>query len=63
METLSLCICGASKVIAEVANRNKLMQFLMGLNDVFGSVRDAVPWDGPLPSVNKAYSMVVKFES
>ena len=36
---------------------------MIGLNNVFGSVRDQVlRMDSP-PSLNKAYSMVVKFES
>ncbi|XP_021629688.1 uncharacterized protein LOC110627652 [Manihot esculenta] len=63
METLPTCTCGASRAIAEITNRNKLMQFLMGLNEVFGSVRDQILGMDPLPTVNKAYSMVVKFES
>ncbi|XP_021626177.1 uncharacterized protein LOC110625005 [Manihot esculenta] len=63
VETLPTCTCGASRAIADIANRNKLMQFLMGLNEVFGSVRDQVLGMDPLPTVNKAYSMVVKFES
>ncbi|XP_021596606.1 uncharacterized protein LOC110603210 [Manihot esculenta] len=63
VETLPTCICGASRAIADVTNRNRLMQFLMGLNEVFGSVREQVLGMDPLPTVNKAYSMVVKFES
>ena len=39
------------------------MQFLMDLNEAFGSVRDQVLGMESLPIVNKAYSMVVKFES
>ncbi|XP_021623920.1 uncharacterized protein LOC110623311 [Manihot esculenta] len=63
METLPTYTCGASRAIAEITNRNRLMQFLMGLNESFGSVRDQVLGMDPLPTVNKAYSMVVKFES
>ncbi|XP_043809629.1 uncharacterized protein LOC122722589 [Manihot esculenta] len=63
METLPPCTCGASKAIDELNNRNRLMQFLMGLNDAYGTVRDQILGMDPLPSVNKAYSMVLKFES
>ena len=63
VEPLPTCTCGASRDIAEITNRNRLMQFLMGLNEAFGSVRDQVLGMDPLPTVNKAYSMVVKFES
>ncbi|XP_021597215.1 uncharacterized protein LOC110603688 [Manihot esculenta] len=63
METLPPCTCGASKAIDELNNRNRLMQFLIGLNDAYGTVRDQILGMDPLPSVNKAYSMVLKFES
>ncbi|KAG8637483.1 hypothetical protein MANES_15G127302v8 [Manihot esculenta] len=63
VETLPTCTCGASKAIAEITNRNRLIQFLMGLNEAFGSVRDQVLGMDSLSTVNKAYSMVVKFES
>ncbi|XP_021624990.1 uncharacterized protein LOC110624181 [Manihot esculenta] len=63
METLPTCTCGASRAIAKITNRNRLMQFLMGLNEPFGSIRNQVLGMDPLPTVNKAYSMVVKFES
>lgn len=35
----------------------------MGLNDTYGPVRDQVLGMDHLPSVNKAYSMVLKLES
>ncbi|XP_021618774.1 uncharacterized protein LOC110619571 [Manihot esculenta] len=40
METLPPCSCGASKVIDEINNKKKLMQFLMGMNNVYGAIRD-----------------------
>ncbi|KAG8654298.1 hypothetical protein MANES_05G119167v8 [Manihot esculenta] len=63
VETLPTCTCGASRAIAEITNRNRLipditlMQFLMGLNEAFRTVRDQVLGMDPLPTVNKAYSM------
>ncbi|KAG8642932.1 hypothetical protein MANES_12G143950v8 [Manihot esculenta] len=50
METLPACTCGASRAIAKITNRNKFMQFLMGLNEVFGSVRDQNLRMDPLPT-------------
>lgn len=44
-------------------NLYKFMQFLMGLNDAYGPVRDQVFGMDSLPSLNKAYLMVLKFES
>ncbi|XP_021598916.1 uncharacterized protein LOC110604943 [Manihot esculenta] len=40
VETLPTCTCGAYRAIAEITNKNRLMQFPMGLNKAFGSVRD-----------------------
>lgn len=34
METLPSCTCGTSKAIDEINNKNKLMQFLIGLNEL-----------------------------
>ncbi|KAG8650605.1 hypothetical protein MANES_07G054076v8 [Manihot esculenta] len=63
INTLPPCTCGASKAIYEINNRNRLMQFLMGLNDTYRIVRDQILGMDPIPSVNKAYFMVLKFES
>ncbi|KAG8646687.1 hypothetical protein MANES_09G022870v8 [Manihot esculenta] len=62
METLPPCTCGASKAIDELNNRNRLLQFLMGLNDAYRTVRDQILGMDPLPSVNKTYSLLLKFE-
>ena len=39
------------------------MQFLMGLYDGYDRVRSQILLFDPLPSVNKAYSMLLKVES
>ncbi len=39
------------------------MQFFMALNDVFEPVRNKILLTDPLPSVNKAYSLITKFET
>lgn len=33
------CSCGAVKVISEAYDSNRLIQFLMGLNDAYDSIR------------------------
>lgn len=63
MVFLPPCTCGALKAIEEINGRNRLMQFLMGLNDTFGIMRDQILGMDPLPYVNKAYFIVLKFES
>ncbi|KAL0358416.1 UNVERIFIED_CONTAM: hypothetical protein Sangu_0691000 [Sesamum angustifolium] len=41
---------------------NQLMQFLMGLGDVYDHVKSQVLLMDPLPSVGKAYSMFLRVE-
>ncbi|XP_022859081.1 uncharacterized protein LOC111379875, partial [Olea europaea var. sylvestris] len=55
-----VCTCGAAKEVSDSASFNKLMQFLMGLNDTYDNVRNQVLVMEPLPSVNRAYSMVLR---
>ncbi|KAL0303359.1 UNVERIFIED_CONTAM: hypothetical protein Sradi_6204000 [Sesamum radiatum] len=57
-----LCICGYGKLNAEAHTLNQLMQFFMGLNDEYDHLRDQILEMKPLPSVNKAYSMVLRVE-
>ena len=46
----------------DVTSFNRLMQFLMGLNDTYNHVRNQILIMDPLPSVNRAYSMVLSVE-
>lgn len=52
------CTCDPSGNMLNIDAQNKLIQFLIGLNDVYDSVRNQILVMDPLPSVNKAYSMV-----
>ncbi|XP_058005416.1 uncharacterized protein LOC131181386 [Hevea brasiliensis] len=63
IECLTACSCGVAKEIADITDRNKLMQFLMGLDESFEQARNQILLTDPLPSINKAYSMVIKFEA
>lgn len=53
------CTCGAAKMMADTYDSNRLMQFLMGLSDAYDSIRGQILIKEPLPSANKAYSMVL----
>ncbi|KAK4395262.1 hypothetical protein Sango_1680500, partial [Sesamum angolense] len=50
------------KATADLAEQRQLMQFLMGLNDEYDTVRSQILVNEPLPSVNVAYSMVLRVE-
>ncbi|KAK9167857.1 hypothetical protein Scep_003048 [Stephania cephalantha] len=54
------CKCGASSKIVVLDSNDKLMQFLMGLNDIYDHVRNQILVMDPFPTVNKAYSMILR---
>ncbi|KAL0395265.1 UNVERIFIED_CONTAM: Retrovirus-related Pol polyprotein from transposon RE1 [Sesamum latifolium] len=52
----------SNKSKMEEIEENQLMQFLMGLSEPYDSIRSQILVLDPLPSVNKAYSMVLRVE-
>lgn len=54
--------CNVSGNFASILSQNKLIQFLVGLNDNYDSIRGQILVLDPLPSVNKAYSMILRVE-
>ncbi|KAL2230364.1 UNVERIFIED_CONTAM: hypothetical protein Sindi_1630800 [Sesamum indicum] len=63
LDPLPSCTCGASKKLSERITSSQLMQFLMGLSDVYNHVRNQVLLMDLLPTVGKAYSMVLRVEN
>ena len=55
--------CIAIKKTRELDQRQRLMQFLMKLNDGYESIRGQILLMDPLPSVSKAYSMIARVET
>lgn len=56
------CTCGASCKIAEKEQTNKVMQFLMGLNDSYSAIRGQILLLQVLPYIEKIYAMVLQEE-
>ncbi|KAL5784712.1 hypothetical protein ACOSQ2_007104 [Xanthoceras sorbifolium] len=56
------CVCGSAKVVADITSFNRLMQFLMGLSDIYKYTSSQILLMDPLPSVNRAYSMIIRVE-
>ncbi|KAK9119102.1 hypothetical protein Scep_017195 [Stephania cephalantha] len=46
----------------ELESNDKLIQFLMGLNDLYDPIRNQIMVMDALPNLNKAYSMIVRVE-
>ena len=54
------CSSGAMKVLLDNKQHKYVMQFLMGLNDSFSHVRAQILMTNPLPSITKAFGLVVQ---
>uniref|UniRef100_A0A803QD40 Retrotransposon Copia-like N-terminal domain-containing protein n=1 Tax=Cannabis sativa TaxID=3483 RepID=A0A803QD40_CANSA len=57
-----VCSCGAMRIIQEYQDEDRLLEFLVGLNDSYSLARSQILMRDPLPSVNKAYAIVVQEE-
>ncbi|KAJ0463519.1 putative RNA-directed DNA polymerase [Helianthus annuus] len=60
---LPTCSCQVAKDFNDFSTLIKLMQFLMGLDDVYQSVRTNLLTRDPLPSVKVAFSVISREES
>ena len=56
-------VCNQTKEHQNEKEEDKLMQFLMGLNDLFKTIRSNVLVMNPLPNVRQAYSLIVQEET
>ncbi|KAH7848934.1 hypothetical protein Vadar_010532 [Vaccinium darrowii] len=62
LSTCAWCQCGeGSKRIAH-HNEDRLMQFLMGLNDTYNPIRGQILLLKPVPDIREAYNMVTQDE-
>ncbi|XP_030553377.2 uncharacterized protein LOC115757331 [Rhodamnia argentea] len=57
------CTCGAYNTFSTHYQNRQLMQFLMGLNDVYAPIRSQILLQDPLPSLGRAYSLILQDES
>ncbi|KAJ1399327.1 Retrotransposon gag domain [Sesbania bispinosa] len=58
------CQCGAAQELKQEREKEKVYQFLMGLDDVvFGTVRSNILSMSPLPNINKVHAMVATEET
>ena len=57
------CECVNSREFVVFMHNQKLLQFLMGLNDSYEQARSQILMMVPLPTLNKAYSLLVERES
>ncbi|GJW43580.1 hypothetical protein Tco_0072379 [Tanacetum coccineum] len=63
LTNLPTCTCDANKELDLHNKLMKLMQFLMGLDDCYQSIKSSLLTRDPLPEVKDAYTIVFKEES
>ncbi|XP_019241435.1 PREDICTED: uncharacterized protein LOC109221405 [Nicotiana attenuata] len=56
------CVCDAKQKNKELDDRQKLVQFLMGLNETYTTCRGNIMMMYPTPSIDKAYSLLLQEE-
>ncbi|XP_016454387.1 uncharacterized protein LOC107778617 [Nicotiana tabacum] len=56
------CICGFKANMQNVEQDRRLIQFLMGLKEVYTIVRGSVLMMNPLPSIAQAFSILIQEE-
>ncbi|KZV25423.1 hypothetical protein F511_19803 [Dorcoceras hygrometricum] len=61
--TLPSCECDTAKKYLEHEQQQRLLQFLMGLNDSYMNVRSQILMMNPLPTVGQAFSLLSQEES
>ena len=57
-----LCTCGGKNKLHKAEQDRQLIQFLMGLNEVYTFVRGSILMMNPLPTMAQTFSMLVQEE-
>lgn len=60
---LPICQCESARLYVEYDQQHRLLQFLMGLNESYTSIRSQILMMSPLPSVGQAFSIISQEES
>lgn len=60
---LPFCSCDSSTTYIAIDQQQKLLQFLMGLNDSYTAIRSQILMINPLPSVSQAFAIISQEES
>ena len=56
------CSCGGAKPLQDYLQREYVMVFLMGLNDIYANVRGQILLNDPLPPIAKVFSLILQEE-
>ncbi|KAH0715709.1 hypothetical protein KY284_008614 [Solanum tuberosum] len=56
------CTCGAKALVHKAEQDRRLIQFLMGLNEIYTVIRGSILMMNPLPTMAQAFSLLVQDE-
>ncbi|XP_038693768.1 uncharacterized protein LOC119991495 [Tripterygium wilfordii] len=56
------CDCEGSKTLAERVEKERVMQFLMGLNDTYSTVRGSILMMNTLPDTRRTHGLILQHE-
>ena len=56
------CKCGGLKALAEREEKERVMQFLMGLNESYATICGSILMMSPLPDTRKVHALVLQQE-
>lgn len=56
--TTPTCTCGALKEIQSIQEKERVFQFLMGLNETYSHIRSQILAMDPLPTVSRAFAII-----
>ncbi|XP_076917422.1 uncharacterized protein LOC143577487 [Bidens hawaiensis] len=63
LNSIPPCSCGVSHLLAKREEVQRLVQFLMGLNSSYDSIRGNILMMKPLPSISEAYAILIQDEN
>ncbi|XP_019253938.1 PREDICTED: uncharacterized protein LOC109232637 [Nicotiana attenuata] len=58
-----VCVCKGKAKLTKSLEDQRLIQFLMGLNDIYAQARGSILMMNPLPSMDVAYSLLLQDEN
>lgn len=56
------CSCDTGEIFSDFLESQKVVQFLMGLNEEYNHTKDQILLMDPLPQLSQLYSMLLKVE-
>jgi len=62
VDDMPRCTCGINTALGKYTQEQNMINFLMGLNDSYTSVRGSLLMMSPLPSLGQTYSLLVQEE-